>query len=112
MPGHHDRPVRGIDLEERTRCGHYGGYRDVVAIRLPCCRPFYACIECHEVLADHAAERWPPDDHDVRAVRCGHCGAEIAIEHYLAADHACPRCGGPFNPGCANHYDRYFELRE
>ena len=39
---------------------------------------------------------------------CGPCGAELAIRAYLGVS-ACPDCGTRFNPGCADHYDRYFE---
>lgn len=102
-------PVRGVGLDAETRCVHYGGSRDVIAIRFPCCDGYYACFECHRACADHDAERWSVDARGERAVRCGVCGAELTIAEYLACEHACPACDAAFNPGCANHYHLYFE---
>ncbi len=102
-------PVRGVGLDDETRCAHYDGPRDVIAIRFPCCGAYYACFECHAARADHEAERWPVDARDERAVRCGRCEAELTIAAYLACGHACPACDAAFNPGCANHHHRYFE---
>jgi len=100
--------VRGVDVGPETRCGHYDGERDVIALRFPCCDDYYPCFECHEAVADHERSVWPGDAAAVPAVLCGRCGTELAIEAYLRADHACPDCGAAFNPGCAAHYDRYF----
>lgn len=102
-------PVRGVELDEETRCAHYHGPRDVISIRFPCCGEYYACHDCHAACADHDAERWSADARDERAVRCGICGSELTIAEYLACEHACPVCGTSFNPGCANHHDYYFE---
>jgi uncharacterized CHY-type Zn-finger protein len=35
----------------------------------------------------------------------------LTIEQYLDADHMCPACGAVFNPNCARHHNRYFEVR-
>ena len=101
--------VRGVDLDGETRCAHYDSARDIVAIRFACCGVYYACHRCHEALADHAAERWSVAHFGERAVRCGACEAELSVRAYLDGDHACPRCGAAFNPGCARHRERYFE---
>jgi uncharacterized CHY-type Zn-finger protein len=104
----HGHAVRGVDVDDETRCAHYGTERDVVAIRFPCCDIYYPCHRCHAEVADHDAERWPLDRRGEPAVLCGACGAELAIQEYLGVT-ACPACETRFNPGCADHYDRYFE---
>ncbi len=104
----HGHEVRGVDVDGETRCAHYGTDRDVVALRFGCCGTYYPCFRCHAAVADHAAERWPADRRDEPAALCGVCGAELTVDRYVAVD-ACPDCGAAFNPGCADHYDRYFE---
>lgn len=104
-------PLRGVDVGPETRCAHYDGPRDVIAIRFACCGVFYPCHACHLAVAEHDAERWAPDQFDTRAVLCGHCGTVLTIEQYLEGDQACSACGTAFNPRCARHYDRYFEVR-
>ena len=103
-------PVRGVDVGPETRCAHYHGLRDVIAIRFACCNVFYPCHVCHDEAVDHASERWPPDAFDTPAVLCGRCRTVLTIQHYLDADHTCLSCGAAFNPNCARHYDRYFAL--
>lgn len=103
--------VRGLDVNAETRCRHYRSERDVIAIRFPCCDEYYACYACHAAVADHGAERWSAGARDEPAVLCGVCGTELTIAEYLACEHVCPTCEVTFNPGCANHYDRYFEER-
>ena len=103
-------PLRGIEVDDETRCRHYRTERDVVAIALPCCETFYPCIECHQALADHEVSRWPRARFDERAVLCGRCDARLSIAAYLDCEHRCPDCGGAFNPGCHHHWDRYFAV--
>jgi uncharacterized CHY-type Zn-finger protein len=102
--------VRGLELDPETRCAHYGSESDVVAIRFHCCPAYYACYRCHRTLADHDARTWPRSAFDEPAVLCGACGARLAVEQYVGADDACPECDAPFNPGCADHYHRYFDV--
>lgn len=102
-------PVRGVELGPETRCAHWAGDRDVVAIRAPCCGVYYACSACHEALADHPLEPIPEAEFDTPGVLCGVCGTALTVHEYLDSGHACPACGTAFNPGCATHYDRYFE---
>jgi len=106
-----DVPLRGVDVGPETRCAHYRGPQDVIAVRFPCCNAFYPCHACHEALTDHAAERWAPDQFDTPGVLCGQCRAVLSIEQYLNANSTCPSCGTAFNPGCARHHNRYFEVR-
>jgi uncharacterized CHY-type Zn-finger protein len=102
--------VRGIEIDAASRCLHYHSALDIVAIRMHCCGEFYACAECHQALADHPIGRWPASEWDQAALRCGACGTEISIHAYFASRDRCPACAAPFNPGCRNHYDRYFVI--
>ena len=106
-----DVPVRGVEVGPEARCAHYHGPRDLIAIRFPCCDAFYPCFACHEETTDHESQRWPIDRFHTPAVVCGMCQAVLTIQQYLHAEHTCPSCGAAFNPGCARHYDRYFEVR-
>ncbi|MFB6299579.1 MAG: CHY zinc finger protein [Halobacteriales archaeon] len=105
MEGHE---VRGRSVDDKTRCAHYGTERDIVAIKFACCETYYPCFRCHEETADHGIERIPRDRWDEPAVLCGNCGAELTVGEYTAVDE-CPGCDAPFNPDCADHYDRYFD---
>lgn len=102
--------VRGIDLGPQTRCQHYHGSTDIVAIRMKCCGFYYACKDCHGVLADHSPVVWPESEWDEKAVLCGSCGAELSIHQYMQSDHHCPNCRARFNPRCQNHYHHYFDI--
>jgi uncharacterized CHY-type Zn-finger protein len=102
-------PVRGVDLDPETRCAHWDAALDVIAIRMKCCGVYYACRDCHEALADHAAQVWPRAEWDEKAVLCGVCGTELSIRLYLDCANTCPACGAKFNPGCRSHYHFYFE---
>jgi uncharacterized CHY-type Zn-finger protein len=102
--------VRGVDLDPQTRCGHYRGPTDIIAIKMKCCGVYYACKECHQTLAGHALEVWPEDQWDQKAILCGACGVELTIRQYLQCDSRCPACRETFNPGCRNHYHFYFQI--
>jgi uncharacterized CHY-type Zn-finger protein len=102
-----DVPLRGVGVDAQTRCEHYGGPLDIVALRLG--EAFYPCHACFEATAPAADRtrdlRAHPDD---PAVLCGACRTVLTVQAYRASGHACPRCSAPFNPGCAAHYDLYF----
>ncbi|WP_435143329.1 CHY zinc finger protein [Halobaculum sp. P14] len=109
--------VRGVDVGSETRCAHWDGASDVVAIKFACCETYYPCYRCHDAAAGgdadaagHETERWPADRFDEPAVLCGACGTELTVQTYVDADDACPNCAAAFNPGCAAHYDRYFAV--
>jgi GMP synthase (glutamine-hydrolysing) len=105
------RPVvKGIDLDEQTRCAHYHKPEDIVAIKMKCCGDYYACKDCHEALAGHAIQVWPLGEWDRRAVLCGCCRSELTIRQYLESGSRCPECQTGFNPACRNHYHLYFEM--
>jgi uncharacterized CHY-type Zn-finger protein len=101
--------VCGVELDPETRCAHYRSPLDIIAIKMRCCETYYACRECHDELADHAAQVWPRETWDSAAILCGACGTTLTIHQYLQSENRCPACGGRFNPGCRNHYHLYFE---
>ncbi|ELZ29589.1 zinc finger CHY domain protein [Halosimplex carlsbadense 2-9-1] len=105
-------PLRGVDVDAETRCGHYDDPVDVVAIRFPCCGSYYPCFRCHDALTDHGAERIPREAFDDPAVFCGACGATLSVREYLTCDDACPACDAAFNPGCRRHREQYFAVEE
>ncbi|MBA8794684.1 putative CHY-type Zn-finger protein [Friedmanniella endophytica] len=105
--------VLGPVVDDQTRCAHWSGPTDVVAIRFACCDTFYPCLSCHAETAVHPARRWPRDAWDTPAVLCGVCRTELTVATYLGLDAdapACPQCGAAFNPGCARHRHHYFEV--
>lgn len=97
-------------VDEQTRCVHWNGPTDVIAIRFPCCDRYYACFDCHASLETHEPRRWGADQTGETAVLCGVCGEEMTINAYLTSGFTCPSCSAGFNPGCALHYDLYFTL--
>ena len=100
--------VEGVNLDPQTRCAHYHSALDIVAIRMRCCGVYYACKDCHDVLADHAIVVWPRAEWSAKAILCGACSAELSIESYLGGDNRCPSCRAGFNPGCRHHHRFYF----
>jgi uncharacterized CHY-type Zn-finger protein len=104
--------IRGIDLDAETRCAHYRGPTDIVAIKMKCCEAYFACKDCHAALADHAIQVWPHAEWKQKAVWCGACRHELTIREYLDGGSRCAACGAQFNPKCSNHYHFYFETPE
>src|SRR5262249_7445019 len=99
----------GRRYRSATRCAHYHGERDIVAIKFKCCGYWFACLQCHSELAGHAAEVWAQEEAGEQAVMCGNGGTQLIIREYLRAS-ACPHCEHRFNPGCATHHHLYFEM--
>lgn len=99
----------GPALDSQSRCVHYHAHADVVAIRFYCCMGWYPCIRCHEECADHVVQVWPKSQRTEQALWCGQCRTTLSIAEYLQAAQ-CPACQKRFNPGCASHHHRYFEL--
>jgi uncharacterized CHY-type Zn-finger protein len=100
--------IFGASVDAQTRCVHYAGERDIVAIEFACCRRFYPCHLCHTLDADHPTRLWPAHSRDELAVLCGECQRTMTIRAYLDTE-SCPNCGAAFNPGCRAHRHRYFE---
>lgn len=101
--------VLGINLDAQTRCAHYHGPTDIIAIKMKCCGVYYACKDCHLALAQHPIEVWEYAKWDEKAILCGACGGELTIREYMRSEFRCPGCHAEFNPGCRNHHHYYFE---
>lgn len=100
--------IRGA-IDKTGRCMHHKTPLDVVAFRFKCCHGAWACRDCHDEGADHDAKLWPRDD-PLPAVLCGSCGFAMTSQAYLArTQEQCPACEHPWNPGCREHEERYFE---
>ncbi|TGB03834.1 CHY zinc finger protein [Halobacillus salinus] len=101
--------VKGVQVDQESRCAHYHGEVDVIALKSPCCGEFYACYHCHEEIAGHPLKKWSKSDRDHHAILCGHCQNTMSINVYMQTN-VCPHCEHALNPGCANHYPIYFEM--
>lgn len=99
--------IRGAVVDDETRCAHWHGDDDVLAILFPCCRAWYPCRTCHDEHAGHEAVLWRADQTETRALLCGRCGGTLSIRRYRAAG-ACEACGMRFNEGCRLHHHLYF----
>jgi uncharacterized CHY-type Zn-finger protein len=106
----HENTVLGLHLDAETRCQHYQSEVDRIAIKMYCCKTYYACYSCHESLANHPAQAWPREEWDELAILCGHCKSEMTIQEYLQCQNSCKVCGAAFNPNCAIHYPLYFQV--
>lgn len=104
-----DVEVLGALVDAQTRCAHYHGELDIIAIKFKCCDRWFPCYECHAETADHPAQIWRKDEFDTKAILCGACGHQLSVNEYLNCDSTCPNCQSRFNPNCARHYHLYFE---
>lgn len=100
--------VCGVDVDAETRCRHYHGETDIIAIKFKCCGRWFPCFECHAAATDHEPQVWPIEKRGESAILCGVCGQQLSINEYFACNSTCPKCESKFNPGCANHYHLYF----
>jgi uncharacterized CHY-type Zn-finger protein len=105
----HGVKVIGVKVDEETRCTHYDGERDIIAIKFKCCGDWFPCHECHAEVGGHAAVVWPNEEFDTPAILCGACGYQLTVREYLDCDSVCPHCRRQFNPACAEHRPLYFE---
>ena len=105
----HGNEVFGVDVDGETRCAHWNSELDIIALKFKCCGRWFPCLGCHKAVADHETEVWPIGERDSKAVLCGACGYKLSIAEYLECGSTCPACSSKFNPGCAKHYDLYFE---
>lgn len=104
----HGATIVGLEVDEETRCAHYRGPRDIIAIKFKCCGQWFPCHQCHAELVGHAAQVWPKEEFDAPAILCGSCGCRLTIRQYLRCNATCPGCGRQFNPACARHNHFYF----
>jgi uncharacterized CHY-type Zn-finger protein len=107
----HGVEVHGVDVDPETRCAHYHSENDVIALKFKCCGSWFPCHLCHDQIADHPATVWTQPEFDELVVLCGACGNRMSARDYLNCASACPSCGRPFNPGCAEHAHYYFGIR-
>ena len=101
--------VFGPTVDDETRCVHWHGPTDVVAMKFACCDRYYPCFDCHTEVAGHEAVRWPVARFDEPAVLCGVCRSELSVTSYRSVN-ACPHCAAPFNANCELHAHLYFEV--
>ncbi|MGY4859310.1 CHY zinc finger protein [Cryobacterium sp. AP23] len=101
--------VYGAVVDDATRCVHWNGPTDIVAIKFRCCGRFYPCYQCHAEAESHPATRWAPAEWAEPAILCGACGHTLAIDVYRGVS-GCPACGSAFNDGCRLHAHLYFEV--
>src|SRR5205085_9977056 len=101
--------VRGLRLDPETRCLHYHGPTDIIAIKMKCCGLYYACKDCHIALAGHPIQVWRQSEWHQPVILCGACRNELSISQYLQCDARCPACHRAFNPACRHHHHFYFE---
>lgn len=106
----HNVEVLGTNVDAETRCAHYNSDVDIVAIKFKCCEQWFPCFQCHGEHAVHQSAVWQVSEHDARAVLCGGCGYQLTINEYFKCESICPKCRRGFNPGCARHYNLYFEV--
>ena len=106
----HGLEITGIDVDPETRCAHYHGATDIVALKFKCCRRWFPCHLCHEELAEHPRAVWSENEFDELVALCGSCGRRMSVSDYLHCAASCPRCGRAFNPGCASHAHYYFAV--
>lgn len=88
----HGKHVYGLDVDGETRCAHWHGPTDVIALRMHCCNEWFPCYDCHQAVADHQASVWPRELREVEAVPCGVCGRVLRIDEYLTCESRCPGC--------------------
>jgi uncharacterized CHY-type Zn-finger protein len=87
---HRSRQQVGLKDYTATRCSHWHGDLDVLALQAPCCGRFYACAQCHdEVNAapwgdGHTLEPWPAETElSTQALLCGVCKNTFSIQEYV-----------------------------
>lgn len=95
-------------VDKQTRCRHYHGPSDRIAIKFYCCGEYFPCYQCHQEFGCGKPKVWPRRLYDEQAVLCGSCGSELPINGYLNSGNRCLACDASFNPGCAMHYHLYF----
>ncbi|WP_444685153.1 CHY zinc finger protein [Alkalicoccus luteus] len=101
------RTIRGA-VDGETRCSHYHGPTDIIALKCYCCREYFPCHACHEEQTGKAFTPWPKGYEQEKAVLCGSCKQELTIGDYRKSGSRCPECGASFNPGCRLHAHLYF----
>ena len=102
--------IEGVNVDKQSRCKHWHGANDILAIKFKCCNRWFSCIECHNELTDHDVIKWENAQFSDKAIYCGHCGHIFSIKEYLDSSNFCPKCNAKFNPRCKNHHHLYFKI--
>lgn len=105
--------VAGPQVDNNTRCVHYHGLLDVIAIRFKCCDTYYPCYQCHSGDSSHSLIRWNSQDlfeASEKVILCGVCRSELTFTEYSGSHSSCIKCQARFNPKCLLHYHLYFEM--
>lgn len=104
--------VRGFPIDNETRCIHWKGPNDIIALKFKCCPTvFFPCYTCHNVATTHKIEKFDLNiDYNVKCILCGHCKSQLTFKQYTTFqnDLQCPMCKHKFNQSCKLHYNLYF----
>ncbi len=100
--------IYGDLIDEETRCLHYQGEKDVIALKCYACRRYYPCYHCHDKYETHAYAAYPVYLRADKVVFCGVCKEELRIADYRAGGSSCFSCHADFNPNCRLHESIYF----
>ena len=95
-------------VDEETRCIHYHGKNDIIALQCYKCKKYYACYKCHDGIESHPFSPYPISLSDDFPILCGVCKNLLTYQEYHNHTN-CPYCLSDFNPGCQNHHDYYFK---
>lgn len=109
--------VVGNTVDKETRCQHWNGPTDIIALKLKCCpEVYYPCYLCHQELTTHPIQKYDLSiQPDINVILCGHCNVELTFNQYLNNNNNnnnnlhCPICNHQFNSGCKLHYHLYFD---
>lgn len=105
--------VKGKLVDTETRCEHWNGPNDIIALRFKCCPDYYyPCFQCHNELTTHVLQKFNLTINlDLKCIFCGHCKKELTFKEYISSSNVlrCSYCKHRFNENCKLHYHCYFE---
>lgn len=102
------KQIFGHVIDNQTRCKHYFGEKDIIAIKFKCCNKYYPCYKCHQENETHEIEVWKKENYNEFCILCGVCKNEHSLNQYLNTNY-CLYCKSDFNERCEMHYHLYFE---
>lgn len=101
--------LKGLIIDNYTRCEHYHSEIDIIAIKFKCCNTYYPCYQCHDHELTHDIDKWNTNELEYeKVVLCGNCKTELTFNEYIV--NMCKYCHAQFNPNCKLHYNLYFNL--
>jgi len=101
--------IFGHTVDRETRCIHYRGTRDIIAIKFRCCGKYYPCYKCHDECESHETGKWKAHEFDEKAILCGVCDTQHTITEYMDTGR-CKNCDSEFNQNCRLHHHLYFDI--